>query len=712
MKVKLKLRINTKILIILLGLSLIPFILFGYISLHDMKNLGHYVLEKNISLGESAVNDSKKALIDGAEKILLRLAMDQAAISNAIFEKTMAETNIMADFAATLWSNPSSIKYKRVYSQEEKSGDIYTASVYKLAPNVCLEAVRKELNLFSNMADIFIPVCANDPNLASVYIGTESGIFMEYPWSSEIEPSYDPRKREWYQRAVKTGKIGWTELYVDVSGLLMVTCYKPVYGPEGKIVGVVAADVTLNAINEKIINTQVSKHGYALLIDNNGKVIVRPELSTKDKKWDKSFQTENLLHSNNTELRKIIEDVIADNTGVAKCKFEGGEKYIAYAPICCTNWNICIIMPVDEIIASALATEDKIIIATQHVREHINMHIKGIRDIFIGIFIAISFLISGMAYVLSKRITQPILALNEGAKIIGSGNLDHHLEVKTGNEIEDLADAFNEMTKNLKTHIKELKETTAAKERIESELRVATDIQASMLPRIFPPFPKRKEFDIFATMEPAKEVGGDFYDFFFIDKNKLCFLIADVSGKGVPAALFMVISKTLLKTAALCDIPPDEILLRVNNMLCPDNDACMFVTTFCVILDTETGEMQFANGGHNPPLICNNGDFEFMQVPHNFVVGAMPNVKFECQKLILKPNDIILLYTDGVTEAMNPEAQLFSDERLKKILVGLKKKDIRDIINRIKVEINTFANGAPQSDDITMLALKFNGKKV
>ena len=261
MKVKLKLRINTKILIILLGLSLIPFISFGYIALHDMKNLGHYVLGKNISLGESAVNDSKKALIDGAEKNLLRLAMDQAAISNAIFEKTMAETNIMADFAATLWSNPSSIKYKSVYSQEEKPGDTYAASVYKLAPNVYLDAVRKEFNLFSNMADIFIPVCANDPNLACVYIGTESGIFIKYPWSSGIKPSYDPRKREWYKRAVKTGKIGWTELYADVSGLLMVTCYKPVYGPEGKIVGVVAADVTLNAINEKIINTQVSKYG-------------------------------------------------------------------------------------------------------------------------------------------------------------------------------------------------------------------------------------------------------------------------------------------------------------------------------------------------------------------------------------------------------------------------------------------------------------------
>ena len=263
---------------------------------------------------------------------------------------------------------------------------------------------------------------------------------------------------------------------------------------------------------------------------------------------------------------------------------------------------------------------------------------------------------------------------------------------------------------SIKRFIENLKETVAAKERIESELRIATDIQASMLPRIFPPFPERKEFDIFATMEPAKEVGGDFYDFFLVDENKLCFLIGDVSGKGVPASLFMVISKTLLKTEALQELPPDEILYHVNNILYPDNDACMFFTGFCVILNTATGEIQFANAGHNPPLICaDGGDFEFIQVPKGFVVGPIPDTKFESKRLTLKPNDIVFLYTDGVTEAMNPESQLFSDERLKQTLADLKEKDIKDIIHGVRAEIEVFAQGTLQSDDITMLALKFNG---
>jgi sigma-B regulation protein RsbU (phosphoserine phosphatase) len=267
--------------------------------------------------------------------------------------------------------------------------------------------------------------------------------------------------------------------------------------------------------------------------------------------------------------------------------------------------------------------------------------------------------------------------------------------------------AFSYITDNL-VRERKLKEE---KKKIESELNVATEIQASMLPRIFPPFPDRKEFNIFASMEPAKEVGGDLYDFFLIGEGKLCFLIGDVSGKGVPASLFMAIVRTLLKTEALRGHTPDEILYRVNNILYPDNDASMFVTIFCVILDLNTGEMQFANGGHNPPLLCSNGGgIDFMQLPKSFVVGPMPDTEYKSQQMTLEPDDVIFLYTDGVTEAMNPRKELFSEERLKQCLSRLKGKNVQEIIDGVRTEIKDFAQGASQSDDITMLALRFNGQ--
>ncbi len=265
---------------------------------------------------------------------------------------------------------------------------------------------------------------------------------------------------------------------------------------------------------------------------------------------------------------------------------------------------------------------------------------------------------------------------------------------------------------SIKRFIENLKAETAARERIESELRIAAEIQMSMLPQKFPPFPDRKEFDIYAIMDPAKEVGGDFYDFFFVDKSKLCFVIGDVSGKGVPAALFMAICKTVLKTEAMRGLSPKDIIYHVNNILCPDNQLCMFVTIFCVILDLETGEMEFTNGGHNPPLLCSgNTCYEFVDVPKGFVIGAMENVKCENRKIQLKPGDVIFMYTDGVTEAMNPRKQLFSEPRLKESVTRLKNMEIKDLIHAMREEIRVHAQGEPQSDDITMMAVKYRGKQ-
>ncbi|MFA6216951.1 MAG: SpoIIE family protein phosphatase [Candidatus Omnitrophota bacterium] len=261
---------------------------------------------------------------------------------------------------------------------------------------------------------------------------------------------------------------------------------------------------------------------------------------------------------------------------------------------------------------------------------------------------------------------------------------------------------------SIKRFIENLKAETEARERIESELRIAQEIQASMLPSVFP---ERKEFEIFAMMDPAKEVGGDFYDFFFVDDRRLCFVIGDVSGKGVPAALFMAISKTLIKNEAKRGLPTDEILNRVNNIIAPDNQTCQFVTVFCVILDIDTGELKFCNAGHNPPLVCDHsGCFDFVSVLSGFVMGVMENTKCEQRELKLKPGDLIFLYTDGVTEAMNQTHQMFSEARLKDHLTKFKGQGIKDIIGNIREEIRVFAEGAPQSDDITMLAVRYTGK--
>lgn len=710
----LKMRIRPKILLLVLGISLLSLTAFAYVAYDAMNNLGDYALETSSDLGNTAAVSSQQALEKQTGEYLLRIARNQADMSNRILENVRNEVDTMADFTSSIWDNPSKFIANPPMSPKE-AGTQIKVPVYELAEGTDLTAVKKELHSLGNLKYLLDPVLTNDENLSSVYLGTESGITLIFSNFPPVEnKGYDPRERPWYQNAAKSKDVTWTETYEDAFGNgLMITCTKACFDKAGNLKGVMAADVTLKALNDRIINTQIGDLGYAFLIDEKGKVIARPGLDKKDEKWDESFNTSNLLETDNEEFKSIVSDMVARKTGVSSCTFESGKKFIAYAPITSTNWSLATVLPHDEIVKPIVETRSRIDESSQQAGKFISVSITEVLGRFAIIFIVIIAVVILISIGLSNKMTKPILALSEGVKIVGDGNLDHNLSVDTGDEIEDLAKAFNKMTLDLKTYIKNLKETTAEKERIESELKIAHSIQNSMLPRIFPPFPDRKEIDLFASMEPAKEVGGDFFDFFFVDRNKLCFVMADVSGKGVPAALFMVIAKTLLKNQALLGYPPDEVLTKVNSILCSDNDECMFVTVFFGMLDVSTGKLTYANAGHNPPLLTGeNGEYDWLQSKKSFVLAGMDNIIYKSNELMIKPGDSIFLYTDGVTEAMNPEGKLFSDPRLKETINRLKVLNGKELAEGIRQEIREHVKEAPQSDDITMLILKYNGPDV
>lgn len=466
--------LTTKILIVFLTLSIASLAVIGFFFLINIKGVGKYALESSTSLGDRAVSDSTNALEDQAEEYLLRLAKDQAAISNTLFEKVEAATNVVARYASTLWSNPSSSQYRRSYSQKEKPEDIYSTSVYVLASGITADTVREELNLSNAMDDIFMSIYANNRNLTRIYIGTESGILRAYPWFSEFPSSYDPRKRGWYQRAANTGEIGWTELYVDASGHgLMVTCSQSFYGPQGKLIGVIGTDVTLKSMNERIINTQVGKLGYAFLIDDNGKIVARPGLSSDDKKWDEIFEVENLLQSDNPELKKIAENMITGNSGVARCRFEDSEKYITYAPLTCTSWSIGIVVPIEEIIASTLATKSQISLATEDTKKKIESKTNSMQNTFIGIFVAIILVVAGLTFSLSRRIASPILKVTHAAQAMEKGELgEEEIASLSQNKGEDEVASLSRVFASMATQVKARE--NRLRRRVE-ELRIKID---------------------------------------------------------------------------------------------------------------------------------------------------------------------------------------------------------------------------------------------
>lgn len=331
------------------------------------------------------------------------------------------------------------------------------------------------------------------------------------------------------------------------------------------------------------------------------------------------------------------------------------------------------------------------------------------RDISVYITVFMEFVVFGMLFIvvyflIKKLVVDNMVKINKSLAMITGGNLDTVVNVRTNEEFASLSDDINSTVVTLKHYIAE------AAARIDRELEFARSIQHSAIPSVFPPYPGHSEFDIYATMDTAKEVGGDFYDFYFVGENRLGFLIADVSGKGIPAAMFMMTAKTIIKGYAESGKPVDEVFTTANEKLCESNDAGMFVTAWMGVLDTVTGKVEFANAGHNPPLVRHaGGGFEYLRSKPCFILAGMDGIKYRKNEFTLAPGDEIYLYTDGVTEATDSENNLYGEERLLALLNSMGDLSGEEICRAVKADIDAFVGDAPQFDDITMLYLKYNG---
>ena len=316
-------------------------------------------------------------------------------------------------------------------------------------------------------------------------------------------------------------------------------------------------------------------------------------------------------------------------------------------------------------------------------------------------------------HILYRSIIAPInLIAGEASSFVKEENqVSTELEkIRTGDEIQTLSETLLKMERDINHYIDNLTKVTAEKERIGAELNVATQIQADMLPRIFPAFPGRQEFDIFATMNPAKEVGGDFYDFFLTDSDHLALVVADVSGKGIPAALFMVISKTLIKNQAQMGDSPAQILQAVNDQLCENNEAEMFVTVWLGILEISTGKLTAVNAGHEYPIMKKDGgEYEMLDDPHGFVMGVMPGMQYQEYEIWMHKGDSIYVYSDGAPDAVNAEEEQFERERLLASLNRVPGASPSELLGQVKGDIDRFVGEAAQFDDITMLCMRYCG---
>lgn len=503
--------------------------------------------------------------------------------------------------------------------------------------------------------------------------------------------SYNYFNWDWYKIPKEQNKSLWSEPYYDKGGgeIVMSTYSVPFYkilNRENKFEGVVTADISLNWLSNIVKSLKISKSGYGFLISQNGNFITHPSKQlimnesifsiAKSKNSLKLKEMGNKMMSGKSGF-ELIDGILSDK-----------KYWIYYSPLPSNGWSLGVMFPEDEIMADINnLSKDAVLISIE------------------GILILLLVIIY-----ISRSITMPLRKLSEATKDIASGNLEFDIpEIKSHDEVGNLSRSFEYMRSSLKKYISDLKETTAAKERIESELKIARDIQMGIIPKDFPPFPGRTEFEIYASIEPAREVGGDFYDFFFLGDNKLFFLIGDVSDKGIPASLFMAVTKTLIKAVATStDKNLSEIAYKTNNDLFSDNKMSMFVSIFFGILNIDDGEIIYTNAGHNRPFIIkNDGSVLMLEKTDGMALGVFENAKYGINKVRLNFNETIFLYTDGITEAMDENSSLFGEENLKQKLKECSSFKAEEIIIHINNKVKEFVGDEPQSDDITMLSIKY-----
>jgi sigma-B regulation protein RsbU (phosphoserine phosphatase) len=503
---------------------------------------------------------------------------------------------------------------------------------------------------------------------------------------------YDYFSMDWYRQPMDLQRALWSEPYYDKGGgdIIMSTFSAPFYRKvdgERSCQGIITADISLSGLTRMISAIKIYESGYAFLISRNGVVVTHPN--------EQFIMRENIFNlaeaRGDTQALQLGRNMVSGGKGFFPCRtiFSEQKSWIYYAPVPSTGWSLAVVFPEEELFEE------------QHrlARDVVFIGLAG----FVMLFVVIVFI--------ARTIIRPVRQLAVTTEEIARGNLDVELPQPSSNdEIATLTHSFIEMKQALKEYIANLAETTAAKERIESELKIARAIQMSFLPKRFPSFPREEAFEIYAALEPAREIGGDFYDFFLLDEDRLFLAIGDVSGKGIPAALFMAVTKTLIKGIAGSDTELSRVIERTNQELCRDNEAAMFATVFCAILNVISGELCFTNAGHNPPLLIRgNRDIEWLAIPAGIALGVDEAARYRTEMTILEPGASIILYTDGVTEAMNPEYRMYTAERLLATVRSNPIGSSEEIVNRIFQSVNTHASGAPQSDDITAMAVAFRG---
>ena len=696
------------IIVVLLGA-------YAAVAYYQHKNLASVVGEASVEQQDSIKAVSEQTMEGVLNSTMTQTTALQAYIANDVFADVQGNVQILQAYTENLFEHAGRFEDRKVPAPTAvNDGQL---SVQLIHEDGVDPEDSETLGLVANMSETMKAIYQSSDMISSVFVGLpdgnmilvndRSGTFVAEDGSPL---NLDIRHRPWYVQAVEEGEMIFTGVEIDAyTNIPMLECAAPVYYND-ELVAVVAADIWLTSISDYVDNKS-NDGSFLCVVNDKGQMLFSP----KDEgifRAATASDAPDLRLSSDQAFADFVTLALSENTGLKMMEIEGTEYYICGVPLETLGWTVITAVEKELIYqptAAMLASYDAI---NNRATGSYTSGLQHSAQTVIVLTVVIVLLAVTAAMILAYNVVKPIEYMTQKINSLNDKDKVFKMEkvYRTGDEIEVLAQSFASLSEKTQDYISQIMKITAEKERIGTELALATRIQADMLPNIYPAFPDRPEFDIYASMDPAKEVGGDFYDFFLADDDHLCMVMADVSGKGVPAALFMMASKIILQNNAMMGKSPAQILKDTNAAICANNREDMFVTVWMGIMEISTGKLTASNAGHEYPILKRaDGDFELVKDKHCFVLGGMEGLNYKEYEIMLTPGDKLFLYTDGVPEATNPKNELFGTERMLEALNHEPDSEPEKILKVMRTCVDSFAEESEQFDDITMLCMEYRG---
>lgn len=700
-------RIRRRLLLYVLPCALASLTLMAGVALYGLSDVRGKAAESGARIGRLAAERTDEAMRRQVTAGLSQLSRDNASQVDFLMGSVRRDTERLSREMTAILSEPG--RYPAARAEEPRHLASPALSVYlTFAPDARRGAADFEAEIAetANLSDFLLRTVEESPLLHSAYAASERGFMLQAdayaegafasPDAAEAEP-FEMRGRPWYRAAMKAGHAVFTEVFTDYySGDLSVTCAAPYYRA-GEPAGVVGLDCFLKQAENVVLASQLGEQGESLIMDRAGRVLFS---TAKDGPLAASGEA--------GPLSAIAQALIGADAGVTETDIDGRRYFAAYAPLRNVEWTFVILVDRAEAMAPLWAVQSDMEKETSGQLAALDGRLHTMRFEMAAIALLVALFTAAAVYAASERLTRPLRSLEKNVRSLAEGDFTGTVEeIKTGDEIEHLSAAFREMTERLGTYLSEKERMAAEKAHTAAEMNVARNIQQGLLPRDF--LTERTDVELAASMEPAREVGGDFYDFYLLDDRRLVLTIADVSDKGIPAAMFMLVSRTILKNSILQMRSEEwlaEAVSRANGQLAEKNEEMMFVTAFAAVLDLETGRLTCVNAGHNP-LYIRRADGKRLRLEgrHGIPLGVKRRFTYRQQEETLAPGDLLLLYTDGATEAMDAEKNLYG-RRIEEVLEKEGGKPADAFLKALRADLRAHMKDAPQSDDITLLAVR------